>query len=153
MSRVSLSFFFFFFQAEDGIRDATVTGVQTCALPISRPRPRPGALSAQRRRGGDRQAARRHRQGGGAQSRQEPRHRPQPTPTPVPHPTTGGVLWDSEPYRPTSQERHDPVLTTPARQTLTSLLRSRSTSRSARRKPTPNTCTSTASPALIGSRG
>src|SRR5207245_5721070 len=27
--------FFFFFQAEDGIRDATVTGVQTCALPIS----------------------------------------------------------------------------------------------------------------------
>src|SRR5438128_5945684 len=26
--------FFFFFQAEDGIRDATVTGVQTCALPI-----------------------------------------------------------------------------------------------------------------------
>src|SRR5438128_12096557 len=27
-------FFFFFFQAEDGIRDATVTGVQTCALPI-----------------------------------------------------------------------------------------------------------------------
>src|SRR2546430_5161106 len=29
---------FFFFQAEDGIRDLTVTGVQTCALPISRPR-------------------------------------------------------------------------------------------------------------------
>src|SRR5207245_8461074 len=29
-----ISFFFFFFQAEDGIRDATVTGVQTCALPI-----------------------------------------------------------------------------------------------------------------------
>src|SRR5437867_10973621 len=26
---------FFFFQAEDGIRDRTVTGVQTCALPIS----------------------------------------------------------------------------------------------------------------------
>src|SRR3989442_5036648 len=26
---------FFFFQAEDGIRDADVTGVQTCALPIS----------------------------------------------------------------------------------------------------------------------
>src|SRR3989442_11055669 len=26
--------FFFFFQAEDGIRDADVTGVQTCALPI-----------------------------------------------------------------------------------------------------------------------
>src|SRR2546430_4709076 len=30
---------FFFFQAEDGIRDLTVTGVQTCALPISSRRP------------------------------------------------------------------------------------------------------------------
>src|SRR5205085_4129686 len=29
--------FFFFFQAEDGIRDLTVTGVQTCALPIYLP--------------------------------------------------------------------------------------------------------------------
>src|SRR2546430_8126035 len=29
--------FFFFFQAEDGIRDLTVTGVQTCALPIFHP--------------------------------------------------------------------------------------------------------------------
>src|SRR4051794_41339164 len=29
------TFFFFFFQAEDGIRDGRVTGVQTCALPIS----------------------------------------------------------------------------------------------------------------------
>src|SRR5438874_10923034 len=29
-------FIFFFFQAEDGIRDLYVTGVQTCALPISR---------------------------------------------------------------------------------------------------------------------
>src|SRR5260370_24085924 len=28
------SFSFFFFQAEDGIRDSSVTGVQTCALPI-----------------------------------------------------------------------------------------------------------------------
>src|SRR2546430_10975232 len=28
---------FFFFQAEDGIRDLTVTGVQTCALPIFKP--------------------------------------------------------------------------------------------------------------------
>src|SRR5690606_39317847 len=31
---------FFFFQAEDGIRDFHVTGVQTCALPISRRRAR-----------------------------------------------------------------------------------------------------------------
>src|SRR2546430_8560731 len=31
----SICVIFFFFQAEDGIRDLTVTGVQTCALPIS----------------------------------------------------------------------------------------------------------------------
>src|SRR2546422_8293054 len=29
-----MDIFFFFFQAEDGIRDVAVTGVQTCALPI-----------------------------------------------------------------------------------------------------------------------
>src|SRR5256885_6758205 len=34
---------FFFFQAEDGIRDYKVTGVQTCALPIS-PNPRGGEI-------------------------------------------------------------------------------------------------------------
>src|SRR5437879_11951451 len=33
---MSFFFFFFFFQAEDGIRDTSVTGVQTCALPISK---------------------------------------------------------------------------------------------------------------------
>src|SRR5690606_40048527 len=33
----SLRVFAFFFQAEDGIRDFHVTGVQTCALPISKP--------------------------------------------------------------------------------------------------------------------
>src|SRR2546422_3159543 len=32
---------FFFFQAEDGIRDVAVTGVQTCALPISLPNQAP----------------------------------------------------------------------------------------------------------------
>src|SRR2546430_14562134 len=37
-SSVSINLFFFF-QAEDGIRDLTVTGVQTCALPISSPAP------------------------------------------------------------------------------------------------------------------
>src|SRR5207248_8582727 len=45
--------FFFFFQAEDGIRDRTVTGVQTCALPISissRPRMPAQAGTAIRRR-------------------------------------------------------------------------------------------------------
>src|SRR3989441_10335179 len=35
---------FFFFQAEDGIRDKLVTGVQTCALPIS-PRAEIGAVT------------------------------------------------------------------------------------------------------------
>src|SRR2546425_6966893 len=34
-SPVRISISFFFFQAEDGIRDKLVTGVQTCALPIS----------------------------------------------------------------------------------------------------------------------
>src|SRR2546426_1577461 len=34
---MSAVFFFFFFQAEDGIRDYKVTGVQTCALPICPP--------------------------------------------------------------------------------------------------------------------
>src|SRR5256885_7453300 len=32
--RTCVILFFFFFQAEDGIRDYKVTGVQTCALPI-----------------------------------------------------------------------------------------------------------------------
>src|SRR3989441_10342778 len=35
MSICRVCFFFFFFQAEDGIRDKLVTGVQTCALPIA----------------------------------------------------------------------------------------------------------------------
>src|SRR2546430_3814551 len=37
---------FFFFQAEDGIRDLTVTGVQTCALPISPFSTLPGATDS-----------------------------------------------------------------------------------------------------------
>src|SRR5205807_3815205 len=37
-------FFFFFFQAEDGIRDYKVTGVQTCALPISTNTPPSGRV-------------------------------------------------------------------------------------------------------------
>src|SRR3712207_8979641 len=43
---------FFFFQAEDGIRDIGVTGVQTCALPICGKRPRAG-----REEGTDEEAA------------------------------------------------------------------------------------------------
>src|SRR6266446_3253150 len=42
----SLLIVFFFFQAEDGIRDYKVTGVQTCALPIS-PRLRPASVASQ----------------------------------------------------------------------------------------------------------
>src|SRR5438034_6791740 len=34
LSQDFVCLFFFFFQAEDGIRDHCVTGVQTCALPI-----------------------------------------------------------------------------------------------------------------------
>src|SRR5438309_6179411 len=54
-------FFFFFFQAEDGIRDGTVTGVQTCALPIY-PRPvRPRRGAGRRRRRADGHGGRPHR--------------------------------------------------------------------------------------------
>src|SRR5256885_6595431 len=59
MTSVSLSsgsiidlFLFFFFQAEDGIRDYKVTGVQTCALPISHKRNRFRLLSSDRSRSG-----------------------------------------------------------------------------------------------------
>src|SRR2546426_6991906 len=45
---------FFFFQAEDGIRDYKVTGVQTCALPISRSLPPPRGSSMRRPRRRDR---------------------------------------------------------------------------------------------------
>src|SRR5215208_1706156 len=47
--------YFFFFQAEDGIRDGHVTGVQTCALPIWRrlvADPRRERLHRRRRDGG-----------------------------------------------------------------------------------------------------
>src|SRR5260370_1795273 len=37
INKVLSSCCFFFFQAEDGIRDSSVTGVQTCALPICSP--------------------------------------------------------------------------------------------------------------------
>src|SRR5256884_4477778 len=48
---------FFFFQAEDGIRDVAVTGVQTCALPISSSGPcTPGAATQLVKTGGDAQS-------------------------------------------------------------------------------------------------
>src|SRR2546426_5914564 len=43
-------FFYFFFQAEDGIRDYKVTGVQTCALPISSETRRRSSLCTSPRR-------------------------------------------------------------------------------------------------------
>src|SRR5437763_7746267 len=49
-----LLLFFFFFQAEDGIRDTSVTGVQTCALPIS---PRNAFRPSSGRRSWERSAA------------------------------------------------------------------------------------------------
>src|SRR6266700_7272334 len=49
--------YFFFFQAEDGIRDFHVTGVQTCALPISRRRTVSGDSRSQGRRPGARDEA------------------------------------------------------------------------------------------------
>src|SRR2546430_9609069 len=54
MYKVCCVVVFFFFQAEDGIRDLTVTGVQTCALPI---------LVFLTIWYGGRQVARRHREG------------------------------------------------------------------------------------------
>src|SRR2546430_5203742 len=52
---------FFFFQAEDGIRDLTVTGVQTCALPISARQ----LLARRLPRAAAREHARHHRRRGG----------------------------------------------------------------------------------------
>src|SRR5256886_8285989 len=83
-------YFFFFFQAEDGIRDLTVTGVQTCALPISHRRGLPGhdpALGEPREspgRGGRGQA--RNRQGRQVLARP-------------------GVRAEANPRRPRSEER------------------------------------------------
>src|SRR2546429_6016524 len=48
LSKMFVSLVFFFFQAEDGIRDVAVTGVQTCALPISSGLPVCAAISVSR---------------------------------------------------------------------------------------------------------
>src|SRR5256886_2083569 len=45
VGNLDLEAVFFFFQAEDGIRDLTVTGVQTCALPISLEEEQPYAMA------------------------------------------------------------------------------------------------------------
>src|SRR5438067_8837034 len=52
-SSLTTSVRIFFFQAEDGIRDRNVTGVQTCALPIcARPRVPPRGQAVSHARGG-----------------------------------------------------------------------------------------------------
>src|SRR2546426_2144288 len=53
---VGLGVFYFFFQAEDGIRDYKVTGVQTCALPISSARWRSSTAPSARPRDRDERA-------------------------------------------------------------------------------------------------
>src|SRR5256885_6189273 len=82
--------FFFFFQAEDGIRDYKVTGVQTCALPISSPAP-PRASLRPRSPGGPR----------GSRPRAPDRGPPGSTPPPTRCRTSppGAAPWRSEERR------------------------------------------------------
>src|SRR2546429_6966610 len=54
-------FIFFFFQAEDGIRDVAVTGVQTCALPIYGDLPEEGLRQADHEAEADRDDGHVHR--------------------------------------------------------------------------------------------
>src|SRR2546430_10600918 len=81
----TLALSFFFFQAEDGIRDLTVTGVQTCALPISLLQdqgrhPRPALPREDGRVGGPRAE-------GGRRRARPPREDPQDRRPPLPgHP-------------------------------------------------------------------
>src|SRR5258708_39608236 len=81
MSLLFLARFFFFFQAEDGIRDDLVTGVQTCALPIYRLR---GRLPVARARPGRRPAPAARGRADRAPGRDE--HRADPEPAVVPRP-------------------------------------------------------------------
>src|SRR2546421_5613219 len=64
---------FFFFQAEDGIRDLIVTGVQTCALPICRQREIAVRIARRRRADGVEQGLRHLRRT--RPGREEPDHR------------------------------------------------------------------------------
>src|SRR2546430_13459708 len=64
---IVIEMLFFFFQAEDGIRDLTVTGVQTCALPISAP---PGGKWDDRHRNSARGQSRGQRPARGADDEQ-----------------------------------------------------------------------------------
>src|SRR5437879_13386501 len=79
----------FFFQAEDGIRDTSVTGVQTCALPIS----------VRRDEGGGTRSGRREGEG----DRLDPRPRPSAGRKPIKVSRTGGAGGDPSVVR--SEER------------------------------------------------
>src|SRR2546422_10843897 len=99
---------FFFFQAEDGIRDVAVTGVQTCALPIS-------AARRDARDPGERIHLRLPGAGGGQRWARAPRradssfqpHRPGP-PRAVPADL-------APPARSRSRDRHGPAAASPLR--------------------------------------
>src|ERR1041384_8738930 len=65
---------FFFFQAEDGIRDKLVTGVQTCALPICRRRRCPGNDGGGRRPAAGADRSEERRVGKECRSRWSPYH-------------------------------------------------------------------------------
>src|SRR3989475_2543949 len=100
---------FFFFQAEDGIRDLTVTGVQTCALPIYRGHRRAGAVRRLRPapfRGGGRRAARPRRGPGADQCRARPRQAPRRAYRLSPHRDGRAVLPEVRvPSRPAHRRR------------------------------------------------
>src|SRR2546422_10724610 len=87
MSYYSFVLLFFFFQAEDGIRDVAVTGVQTCALPIwDEDRAGDGGLLHERLVGG-------HVGGdsGAPGSTRAPRRLGRPVPREPPHPRDHGA--------------------------------------------------------------
>src|SRR6266511_4626334 len=90
LSRIeSCILFFFFFQAEDGIRDFHVTGVQTCALPISAEHvTATGDLAARIESTGDDEVGRRseeRRVGKECRSRWSPYHKKKKSISPFSH--------------------------------------------------------------------
>src|SRR5215208_4110898 len=95
--------YFFFFQAEDGIRDGHVTGVQTCALPISGLSANPG-----------------WRQSPFCGMLPLPRHRPRSPPEGV---ATGELIWavaDAASSRPRTGSRLSSCAPGPSRGTTSS---------------------------------
>src|SRR5256886_12703201 len=114
---------FFFFQAEDGIRDLTVTGVQTCALPICRRPGLPREHRLARGRAGRRRTLRARLAAHGAAARARRLRPDHPRAVPAAHPgaLTAGVIrsGSSRCHRgpPAAPRRTSllPALTPPAR--------------------------------------